>query len=63
VDFRDFIFENFMDKKFRIFIKGFYREITFKTSNVISMSFIQFREGGSLLMDFEGIVINWEAPW
>jgi hypothetical protein len=25
------------------------------------MSFIQFREGGSL-MDFEGIAINWEAP-
>jgi hypothetical protein len=48
VDFRDFIFENFMDKKFSIFIKGFYRELTFKNSNVISMSFIQFREGGSL---------------
>lgn len=55
-------------KKFWTFIKGFYREITFKNSNVISMSFIQFREGGSLekvgpLMDFEGIAINWEAPW
>jgi hypothetical protein len=48
VDFRDFIFEIFMDKKFTIFIKGSYREITFKNSNVISMSFIQFWEGGSL---------------
>jgi hypothetical protein len=44
-------------------LKDSYWEITFKNSNVISMSFIQFKEGGSLLMDFEGIAINWEAPW
>ncbi len=42
-------------------LKDFIRKSHSKTSNVISMSFIQFREGGSL-MDFEGIAINWEAP-